>query len=85
MAVGELLEALTSTGRGFRAGLGAGLNSWAEMVPQGEWGRIRVTWEEASKEEYEYRIALNIINEFLVAQACGETKSPPGGYPPFAY
>ena len=51
--VEELLEVLTSVGHGFRAGLGAGLDSWAEMVPQGEWGGIRVTWEEASEEEYE--------------------------------
>ena len=51
-AVEELLEALTSVGCGFRAGLGTGLDSRAEMVPRGEWGGIRVTWEEASEEEY---------------------------------
>ena len=50
--VEELLAALTSVGWGFGAGLGAGLDSWAEMVPQGEWGGIRVTWEELSEEEY---------------------------------
>ena len=50
-AVEELLVALTSAGRGFRVGLGVGLDSWAEMVPQGEWGRIRAMREEASKEE----------------------------------
>ena len=32
-AVEELLEALTSVGQGFGAGLGVGLDSWAEMVP----------------------------------------------------
>ena len=50
--VEELLAALTSVGWGFGAGLGAGLDSWAEMVPQGEWGGTRVTWEELSEEEY---------------------------------
>ena len=52
-AVEELLVALTSVHWGFGARLGTGLDSWAEMVPQGEWGGIRVTWEEASEEEYE--------------------------------
>ena len=32
-AVEELLVALTSAGWGFGAGLGAGLDSWAKMVP----------------------------------------------------
>ena len=49
----ELLVALTSMGCGFGAGLGAGLDSWAEMVPRREWGRIRVTREEVSEDEYE--------------------------------
>ena len=49
--VEELLKALTSMSQGFRAGLGTGLDSWAEMVPQGEWGRIRAMWE-VSEEEY---------------------------------
>ena len=47
----ELLAALTRAGHGFRAGLGAGLDSWAEMVPCGEWGRIMATREEVSEEE----------------------------------
>ena len=41
--VEELLVALTTTGQGFRARLGAGLDSWAEMVPHGEWGGIRMS------------------------------------------
>ena len=49
--VEELLAALTSAGLGFRAGLGVGLDTWAETVPCGEWGRIRAMWEEASEEE----------------------------------
>ena len=51
IAVEELLAALTSAGWGFRARLGMGLDTWAETVPHGEWGGIRVTWEEASEEE----------------------------------
>ena len=47
------LEVLNSMGQGFGAGLGVGLDAWAEMVPPGEWGGIRVTQEEVSKEEYE--------------------------------
>ena len=50
---GELLVALTSMGQGFGARLGLGLDSWSEAVLRGEWGGIRVTWEEASKDEYE--------------------------------
>ena len=52
-AVEELLVALTSVVRGFRARLGAGLDTWAGMVPHGEWDGIRVTWEEASEDEHE--------------------------------
>ena len=52
-AVEELLAALTSVGWGFRARLGAGLDTWAGMVPHGEWGGIRATWEEVSEDEYE--------------------------------
>ena len=51
-AVEELLAALTSMGRGFGARLGVGLDSWAEMVPHGEWGGIRATQEEVSEDEY---------------------------------
>ena len=51
-AAEELLVALTSTGWGFGAGLGVGLDSWAKMVPQGEWGGIRTTREEVLEEEY---------------------------------
>ena len=50
-AVEELLAALTSVGRGFRARLGMGLDTWAGMVPSGEWGGIRAMWEEWSEEE----------------------------------
>ena len=57
-AVEELLAALTSMGCGFRAGLGAGLDSWAEMVPHREWGRIRAMWEEASEEEYKLSLLI---------------------------
>ena len=53
VAVEELLVALTSAGQGFGARLGAGLDTWAEMVPRGEWGGIRATWEEVSEDEYE--------------------------------
>ena len=52
-AVEGLLAALTSVGRGFGAGLGMGLDSWAEMVPRREWGGIRAMWEEASEQDYE--------------------------------
>ena len=51
VAVEELLAALTSAGHGFGVGLGTGLDTWAKMVPRGEWGGIRVTWEEVSEEE----------------------------------
>ena len=51
-AVEELLAALTTAGCGFGAGLGVGLDSWAEMGPCGEWGGIRVTWEEAAEDKY---------------------------------
>ena len=51
VVVEELLAALTSAGWGFGAGLGVGLDTWAEMVPCGEWGGIRATQEEASEEE----------------------------------
>ena len=51
--VEELLAALTSVGRGFRARLGTGLDTWATMLLHGEWGGIRVMWEEASEDEYE--------------------------------
>ena len=52
--VEELLVALTSAGQGFRAGLDAGLDTWARMGPHEEWGGIRAVWEEASEDEYEY-------------------------------
>ena len=52
-AMEELLAALTSVGRGFGARLGSGLDSRSEAVLRGEWGGIRVTQEEASKDEYE--------------------------------
>ena len=52
-AVEELLAALISVGWGFGAGLGVGLDSWAEMVPRREWGGIRAMQEEASEDEYE--------------------------------
>ena len=51
VTVEELLEALNSASWGFGAGLGAGLDTWAEMVPRGEWSGIRVTQEEVSEEE----------------------------------
>ena len=44
---------MTSMGQGFGARLGLGLDSWSEAVLRGEWGGIRVTWEEVSKDEYE--------------------------------
>ena len=50
-AMEELLVALTSVGQGFRARLGAGLNSWGETLLHGEWGWIRATWEEVSEDE----------------------------------
>ena len=52
-AMEELLAALTSVGQGFRAGLGTGLDTQAEVVLRGEWGGIRATREEASKDKYE--------------------------------
>ena len=51
-AVEELLAALTTTGQGFRAGLGVGLDSWIEMGPHREWGRIRVMREDAAEDKY---------------------------------
>ena len=47
----ELLVALTSVGRGFGAGLGMGLDTQAEVVLRGEWGGLRATWEEVSKDK----------------------------------
>ena len=47
----ELLAALTSVGRRFRAGLGSGLDARSEALLHGEWGGIRVTWEEVSENE----------------------------------
>ena len=49
----ELLVALTSVGRRFGAGLGSGLDARSEALLRGEWGGIRVTWEEVSEDEYE--------------------------------
>ena len=49
----ELLVALTSVGWRFRAGLGSGLDAWSEVLLRGEWGGIRVTWEEVSEDECE--------------------------------
>ena len=49
----ELLAALTSVGWRFRAGLCSGLDAWSEALFHGEWGGIRATWEEASKDECE--------------------------------
>ena len=51
IAVEELLAALTSMGQGFGIGLGTGLDAWAKAVLCREWGGIRVTWEEVSKDE----------------------------------
>ena len=50
-AMEELLATLTSVGRGFRARLGTGLDTWAEAVLRREWGWIRVTWEEVSEDK----------------------------------
>ena len=44
----ELL--VQSMSRGFKTGLGLGLDAWAKMVPQQEWGRIRAMQEEALEE-----------------------------------
>ena len=49
----ELLAALMSVGQRFGAGLGSGLDSQSKAVLHGEWGGIRVMWEEVSKDEYE--------------------------------
>ena len=51
VVVEELLVALTSVGQGFGAGLGTGLDTWAEAVLCGEWGGIRATREEVSEDE----------------------------------
>ena len=48
-AMEELLVALTSVGRRFGAGLGLGLDARSEALLRGEWGGIRVTWEEVSE------------------------------------
>ena len=50
-AMEELLAALTSVGRRFGAGLGSGLDTRSEALLSGEWGGIRVTWEEVSENE----------------------------------
>ena len=50
-AMEELLVALTSMGWGFGAGLGMGLDTRAETVLCGEWGGIRATQEEVSKDK----------------------------------
>ena len=50
-AMEELLAALTSVGRRFRAGLGSGLDARSEALLHGEWGGIRVTREEVSENE----------------------------------
>ena len=47
----ELLAALTSVGRRFGARLGSGLDAWSEVLLRGEWGGIRVMWEEVSENE----------------------------------
>ena len=49
----ELLAALTSMGQRFGAGLGSGLDAQSEALLRGEWGGIRATQEEVSKDEYE--------------------------------
>ena len=50
-AMEELLAALTSVGRRFEAGLGSGVDTRSEALIRGEWGGVRATWEEVSKEE----------------------------------
>ena len=50
-AMEELLAALTSVGRKFRAGLGSGLDAQSEALLCREWGGIRVTREEVSENE----------------------------------
>ena len=50
-AMEELLAALTSVGQRFRARLGLGLDARSEALLRGEWGGIRVTWEEVSENE----------------------------------
>ena len=49
----ELLAALASMGQRFGARLGLGLDAWSKVLLCGEWGGIRVTWEEASEDECE--------------------------------
>ena len=50
-AMEELLAALTSVGWRFGAGLGSGLDARSEALLHGEWGGIRVMWEEVSENE----------------------------------
>ena len=50
-AMEELLVALTNVGQRFGAGLGSGLDARSEALLCGEWGEIRVTWEEASEDK----------------------------------
>ena len=52
-AMEELLVALTSMGRRFRAGLGLGLDARSEALLHGEWGGIRAMREEVSEDKYE--------------------------------
>ena len=49
----ELLAALTSMSWRFGARLGLGLDARSEALLHGEWGGIRVTWEEVSEGECE--------------------------------
>ena len=50
-AMEELLAALTSVGQRFGARLGSGLDARSEALLRGQWGGIRVTWEEVSENE----------------------------------
>ena len=52
-AMEELLAALTSVGWRFGARLGSGLDAQSKALFHREWGGIRATWEEASKDKYE--------------------------------
>ena len=52
-AMEELLVALTSVGQRFGARLGSGLDTRSEALLCGEWGGIRATQEEVSKDECE--------------------------------
>ena len=52
-AMEELLAALTSMGRRFGARLGSGLDAQSKALLCGEWGGIRVMWEEVSEDECE--------------------------------